>query len=452
MSNDNCNVVYAAKVGDIGDGKLASSIRFGASKIDTKVSEGKMSEGTANTFFDKLMSYVPKIGTDEEEGAMVSISQLIGGINGVSENVGVPAAGKAKKAEKVKPVKEEKPKKEKPVKEEKPKKEKPVKEKKVKEPKPIKEKKPKAEKAPAPVVEAAPEEPEIVLPDSEGELFAMAEESIRECKYKTADLCLTKILDSDGENTDALMLKGIAAAKAGNWQYAASIWRKLFAINSGCEIMKVWTAALAEIIFNDVKATKRSVDVSFIHRILTDSGLSKAGCVYEHTFNKILGYDYGDAELKEVFAHMLTREMLIKSAVYGGNSVERDISRCKKWMDLVESYNTFVKEKTIPDRPLNFFQKRSHKWIITAMDNFVTESRDICNTVMAGLEGIQDSDAAKIKGYWTSNREKRFDLYQVLLITDQKYSKAMSTSVHYESPEDVLVRYEKWLRVFADAE
>ena len=444
MSNDNCNVVYAAKVGDIGDGKLADSIRFAAAKIDTKVAAGTMSAGTADVFYVKLISYVPKIGTDEEECSLVAVSQLIGGINGVSEKVEAPASGKAaKKAEKVKPVKEEKPKKEKEPK--------PVKEKKVKEPKPPKEKKPKAEKV-APVVEAVPEEPEIFLPDSADELFAMAEESIKERKYVTADACLTKILDSDAENTDALMLKGIVAAKAGNWPYAANIWKKLFAINSGCDVMKVWTAALAEIIFNDVKATKRSVDVSFIHRILTDAGLSKAGCVYEHTFNKILGYDYDDADLKEVYAHMLTREMLIKSAVYGGNSVERDIARSNKWMDLLESYDAFVKGKETPDRPLNFFSKRAYKWNIAAMDRFVTESKDICNTVKAGLDEIQDADAGKIKAYWTANGEKRFDLYQVLLINDQKYSKAMSTSVYHESPEDVLKRYGKWLSVLADVE
>ena len=445
MSNEKCNVVYAAKVGDIGDGKLASSIRFGAAKIDTKVAEGKMGEGTANTFFDKLMSYVPKIGTDEEEGSLVAVSQLIGGINGVSEKVEVPASGKAaKKAEKVKPVKEEKPKKEKEPK--------PVKEKKVKEPKPPKEKKPKAEKVAPVVVEEVPEEPEIVLPDSEDELFAMAEESINERKYVTADACLTKILDSDAENTDALMLKGIAAAKAGNWPYAANIWKKLFAINSGCDVMKVWTAALAEIIFNDVKATKRSVDVSFIHRILTGAGLSKAGCVYEHVFNKILKYDYADAEMKEVFAHMLTREMLIKSAVYGGNSIERNISRCAKWADLMESYDAFVKEKITPDRPLNFFQKRTYKWTLSSMDKFVTESEDIRAAVKAGLEDVKDADQGKIKEYWTANNEKRFDLYQVLLITDQKYSKALSTSVYHETPEEVLERYGKWFRFLANAE
>jgi len=444
MSNDNCNVVYAAKVGDIGDGKLADSIRFAAAKIDTKVANGTMSAGTADAFYVKLTSYVPKIGTDEEGDSLVSVSQIIGGINGVSEKVEVSASGKAAKKEKVKPVKEEKPKKEKEPK--------PIKEKKVKEPKPVKEKKPKTERVAPVVVEAVPEEPEIVLPDSADELFAMAEESVKERKYVTADMCLTKILDSDAENTDALMLKGIALAKAGNWPFAANIWKKLFAINSGCDVMKVWTAALAEIIFNDVKATKRSVDVSFIHRILTDAGLSKAGCVYEHTFNKILGYDYDDADLKEVYAHMLTREMLIKSAVYGGNSVERDIARSDKWMNLLESYDAFVKEKATPDRPLNFFSKKSYKWNIAAMDRFVTESKDICNTVKAGLDEIQDTDAGKIKAYWTANGEKRFDLYQVLLINDQKYSKAMSTSVYHESPEDVLKRYEKWLRVLADAE
>ena len=72
---------YASKVKVSGKGPLANAIRFGAEKLDSKVAAGTMNTATADGFFDKLMSYAPKIGTPEEEATLVPVGQLIGGIN-----------------------------------------------------------------------------------------------------------------------------------------------------------------------------------------------------------------------------------------------------------------------------------------------------------------------------------------------------------------------------------
>ena len=123
---------YAAKT-NVGSGKLADAIKYGAAKIDAKVAAGTMSEGTADVFYGKLMSYAPKVGTDEEEASLLPVSQLIGGINDSAENkktapVAAPAKAAPAKAEKTveeKPVEKAKPAEE-PAKKEKPAKEKPV--------------------------------------------------------------------------------------------------------------------------------------------------------------------------------------------------------------------------------------------------------------------------------------------------------------------------------------
>jgi|GEM_PF-2397521 len=122
--------VYATKAANVGSGKLADSIKYGAAKIDAKVAAGVMSQGTADMFYGKLMAYAPKIGTPEEEATLVLVSQLIGGINDYSEDVkaanakaeaakaataaaavAAAAAAKAEEPAKEKPakVKEEKP-------------------------------------------------------------------------------------------------------------------------------------------------------------------------------------------------------------------------------------------------------------------------------------------------------------------------------------------------------
>ena len=125
---------YTAKTANVGSGKLANAIKYGAAKIDAKIAAGTMSEGTADVFYGKLMSYAPKIGTDEEEASLLPVSQLIGGINDSAENkkaapVAAPAKAAPAKVEKTveeKPVENAKPVEEKPAKKEKPAKEKPV--------------------------------------------------------------------------------------------------------------------------------------------------------------------------------------------------------------------------------------------------------------------------------------------------------------------------------------
>ena len=120
---------YAVKT-NVGNGKLADAIKYGAAKIDAKVAAGTMSEGTADVFYGKLMSYAPKIGTDEEEASLLPVSQLIGGINDSAENKkAAPAKAAPAKVEKTveeKPVEKAKTVEEKPEKKEKPAKEKPV--------------------------------------------------------------------------------------------------------------------------------------------------------------------------------------------------------------------------------------------------------------------------------------------------------------------------------------
>ena len=98
-------------VAGIGEGQLADAIRYGTAKIDAKVAKGVMKESVAGMFFGKLMAYAPKIGTPEEEAALVPVSQIIGGINDYPE-IAVPATPEPEAPK----VKEPKKKKEKPVK------------------------------------------------------------------------------------------------------------------------------------------------------------------------------------------------------------------------------------------------------------------------------------------------------------------------------------------------
>lgn len=64
---------------NLGDTDLAKAIKFAAGKIDTKVSEGKISDAQADVYMERVMSYAPEVGKNED-AALVAVSQVIGSI------------------------------------------------------------------------------------------------------------------------------------------------------------------------------------------------------------------------------------------------------------------------------------------------------------------------------------------------------------------------------------
>lgn len=63
---------------NLGDTPLANAIKYGAQKVDSKVAEGKINDAQADAFIGRLMAYADKVGTNEEDAAMISVSQIIG--------------------------------------------------------------------------------------------------------------------------------------------------------------------------------------------------------------------------------------------------------------------------------------------------------------------------------------------------------------------------------------
>ena len=64
---------------NLGNSKLAKAIKYGAAKIDSKVSAGKMSEKDADKFMEKLMAFAPSVGKDED-AVMIPVGRTIGAI------------------------------------------------------------------------------------------------------------------------------------------------------------------------------------------------------------------------------------------------------------------------------------------------------------------------------------------------------------------------------------
>jgi hypothetical protein len=62
----------------LGDSNLAKAIKRGAEVIDAKVAGGKMNDAQAKANFNRLMDYKPKIGTPDEDAAVIEVAQIIG--------------------------------------------------------------------------------------------------------------------------------------------------------------------------------------------------------------------------------------------------------------------------------------------------------------------------------------------------------------------------------------
>lgn len=64
---------------NLGDTELSKAIKFAAGKIDDKVAEGKITDAQADVYMERVMSYAPEVGKDED-AALIAVSQVIGSI------------------------------------------------------------------------------------------------------------------------------------------------------------------------------------------------------------------------------------------------------------------------------------------------------------------------------------------------------------------------------------
>ena len=437
---------YTAKATGVGKGQLADSIRFGAAKIDAKMAAGQMTAPTAELYFNRLMSYAPKVGTEGEGDAVVSVSQILGGIAKTAEKATpapvaeeIPEDIPEKAEEVVAPVAEEKPKKEKTVKE------KPVKEKKPKKEKIPKVKAPKIEKA-EPAIEE-PEEVPVNLPDSVDELFAMAEETFVKGELVTAGLCIAKILDSDAGNAVAWMMKGGIKAKAGAWSEAIGAWKKGLSTGTDkCALLGMWSDMLSDALFNEIKTGKQAVDITFVYKTLKDVGITKVGYVYEQIFDKILSHGYEAEEISEMRPYTQTYNSLIQAAVYSGNDAGKVSARCGKWNDLLTSFRETI--DNMPEKPRRFIARRMEKRAVEDLEATIKDGQNVSGIFSEELSGLSDAERAEIVEFWTADPDRRFDLFGLYQETGRKLFMIRESSMYPESEEDVMEYYRKGLAAF----
>ena len=300
---------------------------------------------------------------------------------------------------------------------------------------------------------------EILAPEGVGddstnisELLSAAETAVMHDDLETASECIYKVMEVDFHNPVAWMLKGGVAAKDRRWPEAMSAWRRAFTLDSDrkntCRLLEMWAELSAGALFEEVRAQKQNPKVSFMYEILNDVGIPRAGHVYEMTFDKILKYDYRDADAYETCAHMYTRNALIQAAVYSGNDVDRMLARCRKWEALLDSYAGSMKRLEDYIHSQGFISKKYCKDVVDALEAMVREGRQICSVFMKELSDTTAAERAEMKEYWTAHPEERFEIFSTCVEANHKLFEARRKFTYYDATKRIMREYETELKRF----